>query len=81
MFGKSHAQWRRGLRLALTLQGQSNGIGVGDTAIDGIRNGRSHLRTPMHIKHLLQLLSGTPQRFPAFGGLAQQGLYLRNCVY
>jgi hypothetical protein len=53
MFGKCHAQRGWGLRLALALQCQANSIGVWHTAIEGIRNGHSHLRAPMHIEQFL----------------------------
>jgi hypothetical protein len=69
------------LRLALALQCQANGIGVWDTTMQGIRNGRSHRRAPMHIKQFLQLTGDAPQRLSALGCLIEQGLDLRNCVH
>jgi hypothetical protein len=35
----------------------------------------------MHIKQLLQLAGGTPQRLPPLGSFVEEGLDLWNCVH
>src|SRR3989339_1206531 len=81
MFWQGHAQRGRGLLLALALQCHANGIGVWYTALQGICNGRSHLRAPMHIEQFLQLPCSASQRLTPFGCFVKQGLNLRHCMH